>query len=212
MFTLLACSSSVPVSDHISFLPKNTHIKNSVSFRQVWNRWQSSAFILYPNFSFNFKHIDQNVLLWLVFDLKMKPIPKLFNYKLLLTSTSLLYLICGIVLTISGYLLFMNSDQIILSKLLQVTNERLSELSEPLFYYVSLGLTLVGLVVSFSAIIGCWTIYGSNNYCTLSIVSFILKFYSNRNSINCFCRPTTFNILCIIKIITFRFKKVANNK
>lgn len=81
---------------------------------------------------------------------------------------------CACALVAVGGLLFVDNRKMLLSKLLGVTNESLVELPKPLFYYAAVGLAGCGLVGLFAAILGfwanCWT-----NYCTLTLVSFLIQ-------------------------------------
>ncbi|XP_005182161.1 tetraspanin-11 [Musca domestica] len=89
------------------------------------------------------------------------------NHKLLLNCCNFLFLICGTILIVSGFYLFTDTKRILLSRLLAATSERLNDLPEPLFYYISVGLAMAGLIAVLAAMMGFWASC-LNTYCCLS--------------------------------------------
>ncbi|XP_055532357.1 CD151 antigen isoform X2 [Wyeomyia smithii] len=73
--------------------------------------------------------------------------------------------------------MFTDAPRILLSRLLISTTEQhrtaLSELEQPLFYYVALGLTIAGLVAITASLLGCWASC-MNTYCILTIYFLII--------------------------------------
>lgn len=90
--------------------------------------------------------------------------------KLLLWLSNLVLLGCACAMIVAGGVLYTDQHKILISKLLGVTNEYLSEIPRPLFYYVAIGLSGSGLISLFAAIVGLWTNCWTN-YCTLTLVS-----------------------------------------
>lgn len=76
--------------------------------------------------------------------------------------------ICGIILIISGFYLFTDAKRILLSRLLAATSDQLNSLPQPLFYYISIGLTVAGLIAVLASIIGFWASC-LNTYCFFSL-------------------------------------------
>ncbi|XP_020716621.1 CD151 antigen isoform X1 [Ceratitis capitata] len=72
---------------------------------------------------------------------------------------------CGIILVSSGLYLFNDPKRILLSRLLAATSEQLNNLPQPLFYYISIGLTVVGLLVVIAALVGFWASCLDTYYC-----------------------------------------------
>ncbi|XP_053966319.1 tetraspanin-11 [Anastrepha ludens] len=93
---------------------------------------------------------------------------RLFKHKVLLNCCNLLFLLCGMTLIVSGFYLFTDSKRILLSRLLAATSEKLNNLPQPLFYYISVGLTVAGLVAVLAAITGFWASC-LHTYCCLSL-------------------------------------------
>lgn len=83
--------------------------------------------------------------------------------------------LCGLVLLFGGFILFTDSNRILLSRLISASSETLSNLSQPFFYYIALGLAVAGLIAIFASFIGWWATC-LNNYCVLSIVRKMLNF------------------------------------
>ncbi|XP_058458271.1 CD151 antigen-like isoform X3 [Malaya genurostris] len=73
--------------------------------------------------------------------------------------------------------MFTDAPRILLSRLLISSSEQhrtaLSELEQPLFYYVALGLTTAGLVAITASLLGCWATC-MNTYCILTIYFLII--------------------------------------
>ncbi|XP_065367530.1 uncharacterized protein Tsp68C [Calliphora vicina] len=90
-----------------------------------------------------------------------------FNHKLLLNCCNFLFLICGTILLLSGFYLFSDTKRILLSRLLAATSEQLNDLPQPLFYYISVGLAVAGLIAVLAAMMGFWASC-LNTYCCLS--------------------------------------------
>lgn len=78
-----------------------------------------------------------------------------------------------------------------MSRLLCAGSEQMSDLAQPLFYYVALGLAAAGAVALLASMIGWWVVF-LNTYCMLSIVSrtyiFVCYFL---NTSRCFTSPVT---------------------
>lgn len=74
---------------------------------------------------------------------------------------------CGTILIVSGFYLFSDTKRILLSRLLAATSEHLNDLPEPLFYYISVGLAVAGLIAILAAMMGFWASC-LNTYCCLS--------------------------------------------
>ncbi|XP_067627009.1 tetraspanin-11 [Eurosta solidaginis] len=94
--------------------------------------------------------------------------PRLINHKFLLNCCNLLFLCCGLTLLISGFYLFTDPKRILLSRLLAATSEQLDNLPQPLFYYISIGLAVAGLLAVLAAIAGFWASC-LHTYCCLSL-------------------------------------------
>ncbi|XP_075168673.1 tetraspanin 68C [Haematobia irritans] len=89
------------------------------------------------------------------------------NHKLLLNCCNFLFLICGTILIVAGFYLFTDTKRILLSRLLAATSEHLNDLPQPLFYYISIGLAVAGLIAVLAAMMGFWASC-LNTYCCLS--------------------------------------------
>ncbi|XP_055625082.1 CD151 antigen [Toxorhynchites rutilus septentrionalis] len=102
---------------------------------------------------------------------------KIFNHKFVLGSCNLIFMLCGITLLATGFYMFTDAPRILLSRLLISTTEHhktlLSELEQPLFYYVALGLTMAGLVAITASLLGCWATC-MNTYCVLTFYFLII--------------------------------------
>ncbi|XP_053687450.1 CD151 antigen [Sabethes cyaneus] len=102
---------------------------------------------------------------------------KIFNHKFVLGSCNLIFMLCGVTLLATGFYMFTDAPRILLSRLLISTTEQhrtaLSELEQPLFYYVALGLTIAGLVAITASLLGCWASC-MNTYCILTIYFLII--------------------------------------
>uniref|UniRef100_A0A1A9Z0H7 Tetraspanin n=1 Tax=Glossina pallidipes TaxID=7398 RepID=A0A1A9Z0H7_GLOPL len=75
--------------------------------------------------------------------------------------------LCGTSLIVSGFYLFSDSKRILLSRLLAATSDHLNDLPQPLFYYISIGLAVAGLMAILAAMSGFWAACLST-YCCLS--------------------------------------------
>ncbi|XP_041447750.1 uncharacterized protein LOC111074462 [Drosophila obscura] len=91
-----------------------------------------------------------------------------FSYKFVLNFCSFLFLICGILLVVSGCYLFTDSKRILLSRLLAAPSDRLNALPHPLLYYIALGLAIAGFVAVLASVVGFWASC-LHTYCFLSI-------------------------------------------
>lgn len=69
----------------------------------------------------------------------------------------------------AGFILFTDTNEILLSRLIGASSETLLNLSQPFFYYIALGLAIGGLIAILASFIGWWATC-LNNYCVLSIV------------------------------------------
>uniref|UniRef100_A0AAR5PK21 Tetraspanin n=1 Tax=Dendroctonus ponderosae TaxID=77166 RepID=A0AAR5PK21_DENPD len=78
----------------------------------------------------------------------------LVGSKVILAVANFLLLACGFTLMFGGMLVIFDADRILLSKLLVAGP--LTNLPQPLFYYVAVGLTLLGLTLTAAGILGCW--------------------------------------------------------
>lgn len=83
--------------------------------------------------------------------------------------------LCGITLLFAGFILFTDSNRILLSRLVGASSETLLNLTHPFFYYIALGLALAGLIAILTSFIGWWATC-LNSYCVLSIVRVIIFF------------------------------------
>lgn len=87
----------------------------------------------------------------------------------------------GTVLVTGGFLLLCDSSRILLSRLLVPGPSSWTEsLPHPLFYYFSLGVICLGLILCFAGVIGCWAAC-LDNYCVLTVVSVKKKVYDRVN-------------------------------
>ncbi|KAJ8941449.1 hypothetical protein NQ318_016889, partial [Aromia moschata] len=78
-----------------------------------------------------------------------------------------LFQACGFTLAVGGMLVLFDSERVLLSKLL--STEQLSpSLPHPLLYYIAIGLSLLGLLIAGTGILGCWASC-MNNYCMLTL-------------------------------------------
>lgn len=83
----------------------------------------------------------------------------------------LIFQASGSVLVTGGFLLLCDSSRILLSRLLVPGPVSWIEtLPHPLFYYFALGVICLGLVLSFSGVLGCWAAC-LDSYCILTVVS-----------------------------------------
>ncbi|KAJ8919136.1 hypothetical protein NQ315_012121, partial [Exocentrus adspersus] len=73
---------------------------------------------------------------------------------------------CGFTLVIGGMLVLFDSDRVLLSKLIS-TGQLLTNMPHPLLYYIALGLSLLGLILAATGILGCWASC-MHNYCMLT--------------------------------------------
>ncbi|XP_053670444.1 CD151 antigen [Anopheles nili] len=100
-----------------------------------------------------------------------------FNHKFVLTSCNLIFMLCGVTLLSTGFCLFTDAPRILLSRLLISSSDQhrtpLSELEQPLFYYVAFGLTSAGLVAIIASLLGCWATC-MNTYCVLTMYFLII--------------------------------------
>lgn len=78
---------------------------------------------------------------------------------------------CGVMLLSAGFYLFTDPPRILMSRLLCAGSQQLSDLPQPLFYYVALGLAGAGAVALLASMIGWWVVC-LNTYFMLSLVSF----------------------------------------
>lgn len=72
-------------------------------------------------------------------------------------------------LLVSGFSLLVDSNRILISRLIGANSDTLLNLSHPFFYYIAFGLAAAGLILIFVSLIGCWATC-LNNYCVLGIV------------------------------------------
>ncbi|XP_034666606.1 tetraspanin-8 [Drosophila subobscura] len=91
-----------------------------------------------------------------------------FNYKFVLNFCNFLFLLCGILLIVSGCYLFTDNKRILLSRLLAAPNDRLNALPQPLLYYIALGLAIAGFIAVLTSVVGFWASC-LHTYCFLSI-------------------------------------------
>ncbi|GAB0090175.1 Tetraspanin [Sergentomyia squamirostris] len=96
------------------------------------------------------------------------PSRDLQGHKLVLGASNFIFLMCGVSLLAGGFFLFTDNPRILLSRLLGATSDQLSDLPQPLFFYIALGLAGAGFIAICSALIGCWAAC-SGTYCILSI-------------------------------------------
>lgn len=99
------------------------------------------------------------------------------------------------VLLFAGFSLFIDSERILLSRLVGASSDILLNLPHPFFYYVALGLAVAGLSAIFASFIGWWATC-LKSYCVLSIVGgiAIAFFLFAMRAINCkfFCSRAVF--------------------
>ncbi|XP_002138589.2 tetraspanin-8 [Drosophila pseudoobscura] len=91
-----------------------------------------------------------------------------FNYKFALHFSNFLFLLCGILLILSGCYLFTDNKRILLSRLIAAPSDRLNALPQPLLYYIALGLAIAGFVAVLASVVGFWASC-LHTYCFLSI-------------------------------------------
>ncbi|EDW77160.1 uncharacterized protein Dwil_GK22078 [Drosophila willistoni] len=91
-----------------------------------------------------------------------------FNFKFVLNFCNLLFLLCGMVLIVSGCYLYADNKRILLSRLLAAPSDRLNALPQPLLYYIALGLAIAGFVAVLASVVGFWASC-LHTYCFLSI-------------------------------------------
>lgn len=85
------------------------------------------------------------------------------------TTFQCVYQASAVVLIIAGIGLFTDRNRVLLSRLVTANSEKLSNLPQPLFFYVALGLGAAGLITFLASFVGWWTICATN-YWTLSLV------------------------------------------
>lgn len=78
--------------------------------------------------------------------------------------------VSGTILATGGFLLLCDSSRILLSRLVVPGPASLTKLSQPLFYYFSIGIICLGLILCIAGIIGCWAAC-LDNYCIFTVVS-----------------------------------------
>lgn len=83
---------------------------------------------------------------------------------------TLQFQVCGVMLLAAGFYLFTDPPRILMSRLLCAGSEHMSDLPQPLFYYVALGLAGAGAIALLASMIGWWVVC-LNTYCMLSLVS-----------------------------------------
>lgn len=81
--------------------------------------------------------------------------------------------ISGLTLLSAGFILFTDSNRILLSRVIGANSETLSNLQNPFFYYIALGLAAAGLIFFFASLIGWWALCLGPNYYVLSIVRMV---------------------------------------
>ncbi|EDW41409.1 tetraspanin-15 [Drosophila sechellia] len=91
-----------------------------------------------------------------------------FNYKFVLNLCNFLFLICGLLLVVSGLYIFSDNKRILLSRLLAASSDRLSSLPQPLLFYIALGVAIAGFVATLAAVVGFWASC-LHTYCFLTI-------------------------------------------
>lgn len=106
-------------------------------------------------------------------------------------------------LLFAGFSLFIDSERILLSRLVGASSDILLNLPHPFFYYVALGLAVAGLSAIFASFIGWWATC-LKSYCVLSIVggdcfcSFALLFCLRVKKLQIFlCRAVFFSCALI---------------
>ncbi|KAH8379004.1 hypothetical protein KR009_002578 [Drosophila setifemur] len=93
---------------------------------------------------------------------------RFFNYKFMLNIFNLLFLICGVLLVVSGCYLYSDTKRVLLSRLLAASSDRLSSLPQPLLFYIALGVVVAGFVAVLAAVVGFWASC-LHTYCFLSV-------------------------------------------
>lgn len=89
-----------------------------------------------------------------VIEFEIMAVLSLVGSKIILALCNFLLLACGFTLVTGGMLVLFDSERILLSKLLEAGP--FSELPHPFFYYVAVGLALMGLTLAAAGILGCW--------------------------------------------------------
>ncbi|XP_063695594.1 tetraspanin-11 [Culicoides brevitarsis] len=100
---------------------------------------------------------------------------KIFNHRLLLAVCNLLFMTCGIGLLAVGFYVLCDGPRVLLSRLIisSLDNSPLTNLSQPFFFYVALGIIVAGLIASIAAALGVWASC-INRYCILSLYFLIV--------------------------------------
>ncbi|XP_020816011.1 uncharacterized protein LOC110190045 [Drosophila serrata] len=107
-----------------------------------------------------------------------------FNYKFVLNICNLLFLICGLLLILSGCYLYSDNKRVLLSRMLAASSDRLSSLSHPLLHYVALGVAIAGFVAVLAAVVGFWASC-LHTYCILSVYFFSVVVLLLTESVMC---------------------------
>ncbi|CAG9859305.1 unnamed protein product [Phyllotreta striolata] len=91
----------------------------------------------------------------------------LVGSKIILAFCNFLLLVCGFTLMVGGMLVFFDHERVLLSKLLTPTGP-FSTLPHPLLHYITMGVVLLGIILTAASILGCWASC-VHNYCILSL-------------------------------------------
>lgn len=73
-------------------------------------------------------------------------------------------------LFVCAVILMSDEQRMLISTLLVASNESLTDLNQPLFFYIALFFSGIGLVIGLIGLIGCWAAF-INKFCVLYIVS-----------------------------------------
>lgn len=114
---------------------------------------------------------------------------------------------CGLMLLFAGFSLFIDSERILLSRLVGASSDILLNLPHPFFYYVALGLAIAGLFAIFASFIGWWATC-LKSYCVLSIVGgieFDVRRIAYQNFILSFFLVQYFLVVLSLLLIEFTF-------
>ncbi|CAH1175866.1 unnamed protein product [Phaedon cochleariae] len=95
----------------------------------------------------------------------------LVTSKIILALCNFLLLACGFTLVIGGMLVLFDGERVLLSRLL--STGQLAALPHPLLHYVSIGVSLLGVVLAATGILGCWASC-LHNYCLLTLYFLVI--------------------------------------
>lgn len=65
-----------------------------------------------------------------------------------------------------------DEPRMLVSTLLVASNESLAELSQPLFFYIAIIVSCIGIIIALIGFIGCWAAF-INKFCILFVVSIV---------------------------------------